>query len=207
MAADLFETYCVTTVAAMLLGNLLFGSTLPGATTFPLLLGAISIVASIIGIIFVGVGQVRRAKIMNALYRGMVVASILALVGFYFAAHAVFGGESATGAVSEHGIFICAVIGVVITALITLITEYYTGTQFAPVRSIAKASLTGHATNIIAGLAVSMQATALPAIVIVIGILVELRGRGRLRRRHRRHVHALHGGHHRCDRLLRADHR
>jgi len=172
MAADLFETYCVTTVAAMLLGNLLFGSTLPGAITFPLLLGAISIVASIVGVIFVGIGQVRRAKIMNALYRGMVVASILALVGFYFAAHAVFGGESATGAVNEHGIFICAVIGIVITALITLITEYYTGTQFAPVRSIAKASLTGHATNIIAGLAVSMQATALPAIVIVIGLLV-----------------------------------
>jgi len=171
MAADLFETYCVTTVAAMLLGNLLFGATLPNATTFPLLLGAISIVASIVGAIFVGVGHVRRSKIMGALYRGMVVASILALIGFYFAARQVFGGASTAG-VSETGIFICAVVGVVITGLLTFITEYYTGTQFPPVQTIAKASLTGHATNMIAGLAVSMQSTALPAIVIVIGILV-----------------------------------
>jgi K(+)-stimulated pyrophosphate-energized sodium pump len=169
MAADLFETYCVTTVAAMLLGNLLFGSTLPGATTFPLLLGAVSIVASIIGVMFVSVGQVRRSKIMGALYRGMTVASILALIGFYFAAQQVFAGSSVVG---QNSIFICALIGVLITGAITVITEYYTGSQFPPVQRIAKASVTGHATNIIAGLAVSMQATALPAIVIVIGILV-----------------------------------
>ncbi len=169
MAADLFETYCVTTVAAMLLGNLLFGSKLPGATTFPLLLGAVSIVASIIGAMFVGVGQVRRAKIMAALYRGMTVAGVLALIGFYFVAQRVF---AATDLVGQTNIFICAVVGVVITGLITFITEYYTGAQFSPVQRIAKASITGHATNIIAGLAVSMQATALPAIVIVIGILV-----------------------------------
>jgi len=169
MAADLFETYCVTTVAAMLLGSLLFGSRLPGAITFPILLGAISIVASIIGAMFVGVGKVSRGKIMAALYRGMAVAGILALVGFYFAAQRVFGG---TNLVSETGIFVCALVGVVITGLITFITEYYTGSQFPPVQRIAKASITGHATNIIAGLAVSMQATALPAIVIVIGILV-----------------------------------
>ncbi len=169
MAADLFETYCVTTVAAMLLGNLIFGATLPGATTFPILLGAISIVASIIGAMFVGVGQVRRSKIMGALYRGMTVAGILALIGFYFASQRVFAG---TGLVSQTAIFVCAVVGVVITGLITVITEYYTGTQFSPVQRIAKASITGHATNIISGLAVSMQATALPAIVIVIGILI-----------------------------------
>ncbi|MFY9666295.1 MAG: sodium-translocating pyrophosphatase [Candidatus Cybelea sp.] len=169
MAADLFETYCVTTVAAMLLGNLLFGDKLPEATTFPLLLGAVSIVASIIGVIAVGLGQVRRTKIMGALYRGMIVAGVLSLIGFYFVSGKVFGGQTI---VSETGIFICAVIGVVITGLITFITEYYTGSQFPPVQRIAKASITGHATNIIAGLAVSMQATALPAIVIVLGILV-----------------------------------
>ncbi len=169
MAADLFETYCVTTVAAMLLGNLIFGDKVPGATTFPLILGALSIVASIIGSWIVGLGKVSKTRIMGSLYNGMIVASVLALVGFWFAAQNVFGASTDVSATS---IFFCALVGVVITGLITVITEYYTGTQFGPVRSIAKASVTGHATNIIAGLAVSMQGTALPAIVIVIGILV-----------------------------------
>ncbi|HTX58964.1 MAG TPA: sodium-translocating pyrophosphatase [Verrucomicrobiae bacterium] len=169
MAADLFETYCVTTVAAMLLGNLIFGSTLPGATTFPLTLGALSIVASIVGTLFVGAGKVEKGKIMGALYLGMVVASVLALVGFWFAANQTFA--DATG-VTPIQIFICALVGILITGAITFITEYYTGSQFSPVQRIAKASVTGHATNMIAGLAVSMQGTALPAIVIVIGILV-----------------------------------
>ncbi len=169
MAADLFETYCVTTVAAMLLGNLIFGDSIPGATTFPLVLGALSIVASIIGTLFVGIGKVEKGRIMGALYLGMGVASVLALIGFWFAANRTF--ENATG-VTPLAIFVCALVGVVITAAITLITEYYTGSQFPPVRNIAKASITGHATNMIAGLAVSMQGTAGPAIVIVIGILV-----------------------------------
>jgi K(+)-stimulated pyrophosphate-energized sodium pump len=169
MAADLFETYCVTTVAAMLLGNLLFGDKLPGATTFPLVLGAISIVASIIGSWVVGLGKVSKTRIMASLYNGMIVAGVLALIGFWFATQQEFAGATL---VNPTSIFLCGVVGVVITGLITVITEYYTGTQFAPVRSIAQASVTGHATNIIAGLAVSMQGTALPAIVIVLGILV-----------------------------------
>jgi K(+)-stimulated pyrophosphate-energized sodium pump len=169
MAADLFETYCVTTVAAMLLGNLLFGDKLPGATTFPIVLGAVSIVASIIGSWVVGLGKVSKTRIMGSLYNGMIVAGVLALVGFWFVTQSEFAGSSEINPVN---IFWCEVVGVVITGLITVITEYYTGTQFAPVRSIAQASVTGHATNIIAGLAVSMQGTALPAIVIVLGILV-----------------------------------
>ncbi len=169
MAADLFETYCVTTVAAMLLGNLIFGDTVPSATTFPLVLGALSIVASIIGTLFVGIGRVDKGRIMGALYLGMAIASVLALIGFWFAASQTFA--NATG-ITPVAVFVCALVGVVITAAITLITEYYTGSQFRPVRDIAKASVTGHATNIIAGLAVSMEGTAGPAIVIVIGILV-----------------------------------
>ncbi len=169
MAADLFETYCVTTVAAMLLGNLVFGDKWPNATTFPLLLGAFSIVASIIGSWLVGIGKVDRARIMSSLYTGMIVAGILALIAFFFLSKAVFTDASG---VSGTSIFICALVGVLITGAITYITEYYTGTQFSPVQRIAKASITGHATNMIAGLAVSMQGTALPAIVIVIGILV-----------------------------------
>ncbi len=168
MAADLFETYCVTTVAAMLLGHLVFGSTLPGATTFPLLIGAVSIVASIIGSFFVSAGNVDRTHIMSALYRGMIVASILALIGFWFIAGDIFTGST----LSPLSVFICALVGVVVTGAITFVTEYFTGTQFKPVQLIAKASTTGHATNIIAGLAVSMQGTAWPAIIIVAGILV-----------------------------------
>ena len=175
MAADLFETYVVTTVAAMLLGHLVLGKTLETATTFPLILGAVSIVASIIGTLFVRMGKDAKGSIMNALYRGLGVAGVIAAIGFYFVTSAEFGaGVTTTGGttLTTINVFICAVVGLVITGAITYITEIYTGTQFAPVRNIAKASITGHATNIIAGLAVSMQATALPALTIVVGILI-----------------------------------
>ena len=177
MAADLFETYVVTTVAAMLLGHLVLGSTLESATTFPIVLGAVSIVASIIGTLFVRMGSntAKGSSIMNALYRGLVVAGILSAIAFFFVTRTEFGsGITTPGGVTitSLGIWICALVGLAVTGLITYITEIYTGTQFKAVQSIAKASVTGPATNIIAGLAVSMQATALPALTIVIGILV-----------------------------------
>ncbi len=175
MAADLFETYVVTTVAAMLLGHLVLGKSLESATTFPLILGAVSIVASIVGTLFVGMKNDAKGSIMNALYRGLGVAGLIAAIAFYFVTRAEFADGVTTSngtALTATGIFICSLVGLVITGAITYITEFYTGTQFAPVRNIARASVTGHATNIIAGLAVSMQATALPAIAIVIAILV-----------------------------------
>ena len=174
MAADLFETYVVTTTAAMLLGHLVLGSVLPSATTFPLIMAALSIVTSIIGTFFVGRGSVKREGIMNALYGGMIVAAVLSAIGFYFIAQSEFGGGITVGSrtITPFDIFICALAGLAVTGLITYITEIYTGTTFPPVKRIAAASVTGHATNIIAGLAVSMQATVLPALTIVLGILV-----------------------------------
>ena len=175
MAADLFETYVVTTVAAMLLGHLVLGKTIESATTFPLVLGAVSIVASIIGTLFVSMGKNAKGSIMNALYRGLIVAGVLSAIAFFFVAKAEFGDGVTTSsglAIGYIDIWICGLVGLAVTGAITYITEIYTGTQFPPVRNIAKASLTGHATNIISGLAVSMQATALPALTIVVGILV-----------------------------------
>jgi K(+)-stimulated pyrophosphate-energized sodium pump len=178
MAADLFETYAVTTIAAMLLGHLLFGKSLAGAVTFPLMLGAASIVASIIGTLFVRMGKnalPSPAKIMGAMYQGLIIASVLSAVAFYFLARLEFGaGVTLPGGqtVGTNQIFVCALVGLFVTGLITYITELYTGSQYPSVKRIAKASLTGHATNMIAGLAVSMQSTALPALTIVVGILV-----------------------------------
>jgi K(+)-stimulated pyrophosphate-energized sodium pump len=165
MAADLFETYAVTSVAAMLLANLLF----PGDgryTTYPLVLGAISLIASIIGTWFV---RTTNKKIMPALYRGLAVSAIVAMVGFYFATNKIFTGEWTTSLAHRtmvSNLFWSSIIGVVLTALMFAITEYYTSTSFRPVKKIAQASTTGHGTNIIAGLALSMQATALPVLFI-----------------------------------------
>jgi K(+)-stimulated pyrophosphate-energized sodium pump len=172
MAADLFETYVVTTTAAMLLGHLILGK-VAGATTFPLILGALSIITSIIGTLIVGRGNVTKGGIMNSLYSGMVLAGVLSAAAFAWASHQQFEAGVIVGnqTITWTGIFGCAVVGLLVTGLITYITEIYTGTSFPPVKNIARASITGHATNIIAGLAVSMQSTALPAIVIVLGIL------------------------------------
>ncbi len=163
MAADLFETYAITAVAAMLLGNLLYAEH-PIATQFPLVLGAISIVASIIAVFFVRLGA--KEYIMGALYKGMFGSAILAAIAFAVACNKLFVGVPGLAPMS---IFYAALVGLVLTVLIVIITEYYTGIR-KPVKMVANASTTGHATNIIAGLAVSMEATALPVLVICLSI-------------------------------------
>jgi K(+)-stimulated pyrophosphate-energized sodium pump len=164
MAADLFETYAVTAVAAMLIGHLLFPKVIM-ATEFPLILGAISIIASMIAVFFVRLGS--GGYIMGALYKGMFGAAIIAAVAFYYACTKYMGGLGETSALQ---IYYCTLVGLVLTVVIVIITEYYTG-KYAPVKGIAEASTTGHGTNIIAGLAVSMQATAAPVVAICIAIL------------------------------------
>ena len=163
MAADLFETYAVTAVAAMLLGSLIFPDH-PMATEFPLVLGAVSIVASMLAIFFVRLGQ--NEYIMGALYKGMFGSAILAGIAFYFVTDAMMVGIPGVDSMS---LYLSTLVGLILTVLIVVITEYYTGI-FTPVKSVAEASKTGHATNIIAGLAVSMQATAAPVIAICVGI-------------------------------------
>jgi len=171
MAADLFETYAVTAVAAMLLGNLLFPD-LAIATTFPLVLGAVSIVASMIAVYFVRLGK--NQYIMGALYKGMFGSAILAAIAFYFVTTQLMGDLPTY---STMDIYLAALVGLVLTVLIVIITEYYTGI-YGPVKHIAQASTTGHGTNIIAGLGVSMQATAAPvlAICLAIGVAYWLAG-------------------------------
>ncbi len=167
MAADLFETYAVTAIAAMILGNLIFDGS-KAAVLLPLVLGGIAILASLIGTFFVRLGKSQ--YIMGALYKGLGVAAVLSAVGFYPVITRL-GQQIKTADFNAFNLYLAALVGLVLTAGMVLITEYYTAKKFKPVRSIAQASTTGHATNIITGLAVSMQSTALPVILISVGIL------------------------------------
>jgi K(+)-stimulated pyrophosphate-energized sodium pump len=165
MAADLFETYAVTSIAAMILGSLTFAGN-ESVILFPLAIGAVSIIASIIGIFFIKLGK--KQNIMKALYKGLIATGLLSAIGFYpltkyfFADNAIY---------SVMNVYLAALIGLVVTGLLVVITEYYTSTKYSPVKGIAKASETGHGTNVIAGLAVSLQSTLWPILVIVAAII------------------------------------
>ncbi|MEO1252709.1 MAG: sodium-translocating pyrophosphatase [Pseudomonadota bacterium] len=177
MAADLFETYVVTVAATMVLGSILFTANAAEFMFYPLAIGAVCIVTSIIGTFAVTLGK-GSTNIMGALYKGLVVTGVLSLIAIAGVTFQIFGFSEeigrTTGGVAFTGLslWVCGIVGLVITGLIVWITEYYTGTAFRPVKSVAKSSESGHGTNVIQGLAVSMEATALPAIVIVIGIIV-----------------------------------
>jgi K(+)-stimulated pyrophosphate-energized sodium pump len=161
MAADLFETYAVTLVATMLLGGLLMGDMGQSAVLFPLVLGSISIVSSIVGTFFVSTKE--GGKIMNALYKGVIVSGLISAVAFYFVSHWIMGERA-------MAMWLCTLVGLALTAAMIVITEYYTATEYSPVQHVASASQTGHATNIIAGLGVSMKACALPVIAVTLSI-------------------------------------
>jgi K(+)-stimulated pyrophosphate-energized sodium pump len=161
MAADLFETYAVTVVATMVLAGLTVKALGPNAVLFPLVLGSVSIVASIVGTFFVKAYE--GGKIMNALYRGVMVSGVIAAIAFYFIAQDMMGEQALP-------LFFCSLIGLGLTAAMIVITEYYTATEYGPVRYVAAASQTGHGTNVIAGLAISMKSTALPVLAVCIAI-------------------------------------
>ncbi|QFU16590.1 sodium-translocating pyrophosphatase [Microvirga thermotolerans] len=173
MAADLFETYAVTVVATMVLAAIFFAGQpiLDSMLLYPLGIGAACIVTSIIGTFFVKLGQ--NESIMGALYKGLIVTGILSIAAIALVTYFTIGFGPVPGtSYSGQALFWCAVAGLAVTALIVVITEYYTGVGFRPVRSIAQASVTGHGTNVIQGLAVSLESTALPALVIIAGIIV-----------------------------------
>ena len=172
MAADLFETYAVTVVATMVLASIFFAGAeaMSGVMSYPLAIGGVCILASIIGTFFVKLGSSQ--SIMGALYRGFVAAAVLSLVGILAVTHWTIGfGQIGDRDFTGLGLFVCGVIGLVVTGLIIWVTEYYTGTEYRPVRSVAQASTTGHGTNVIQGLAVSMEACALPAVIICVAII------------------------------------
>ncbi|HAS81029.1 MAG: K(+)-insensitive pyrophosphate-energized proton pump [Candidatus Nomurabacteria bacterium GW2011_GWE1_32_28] len=171
MAADLFETYAVTSIAVMLLGSLLFPE-LQNALIYPLALGGAAAIASIIGTFFVRLGKPsspdKSPNIMNALYKGLIAAGVISAILFYPITKILMGEN---GIYSTSNLFFASLVGLVITALLVVITEYFTSSKYSPVKSIAEASLSGHGTNVIQGLAISMKSTAWPLIVIVAGIL------------------------------------
>ena len=166
MAADLFETYAVTSIATMLLGSLLFVG-FENAIIYPLVIGGMAIFASIIGTWFVRLGK--SMNIMGALYKGLIVSGLIAAASFYPVTKLLMTGN---GKYEVMDLFICSLVGLFVTGALVIITEYFTSTKYAPVQSIALASVSGHGTNVIQGLAISMKATAWPLITIVLGILV-----------------------------------
>jgi K(+)-stimulated pyrophosphate-energized sodium pump len=175
MAADLFETYAVTTVATMVLAAIFFGQThgdlLMRMMTLPLAIGGVCIIASIIGTFFVRLGA--NQSIMGALYKGMLATALISLAGIAGVIYELIGfGPLAGVNYGGESLYICGIVGLAVTGLIIWITEYYTGTPYRPVHAIAQASVTGHGTNVIQGLAVSLEAPALPALVIIAGILI-----------------------------------
>jgi K(+)-stimulated pyrophosphate-energized sodium pump len=169
MAADLFETYAVTLVATMLLGGLVMVDMGERAVMFPLVLGAISIVSSIVGTFFVSTRE--GGKIMNALYKGVIVSAVISAAAFYFACRQLVGDHAMS-------MWLCTLVGLALTAAMIVITEYYTATEYKPVQHVAAASQTGHATNIIAGLGVSMKACALPVLAVAFSIWASFRLEG-----------------------------